>query len=126
MKAKLLLATALFTTATASMFPFATDAIASVKPSSQVSSAVQSVKTDINFDCGQLSTSQLTELQAQSTSNVLRDLAKRCDEQAEDYELKAKDALQANNQADVSFLREKAANAYLNVAVFTNSSLFKN
>jgi hypothetical protein len=80
----------------------------------------------ISFDCGEISTSQLIDLQAKTDATGLKNLAKQCDQQAEDYEMKAKDALQANDKADVSFLREKAANAYMNVAVFTNSSLFKN
>lgn len=115
MTAKLLLAAA---SASTSMFLFATSATA----------ANQSLPTKpaATFDCGDVSSVQLMELQSRASATDLSNLAKRCDEQAEEYELKAKDALQANNKADVSFLREKAANAYMNVAVFTNSSLFKN
>lgn len=115
MTSKLLVAAASIST---SMILFATPATAA-NPSLPTKPAA-------TFDCGEISTVQLIELQSQATSVTLKDLAKRCDEQAEEYEIKAKDALQANHSADVSFLREKAANAYLNVAVFTNSSLFKN
>ena len=111
MTKKLMITAALVASA---MFAFATDASASNSPTVQ------------SFDCGELNTAQLTDLQNKTTSVGLRSLAKQCDEQAEEYEMKAKDALTANKSADVSFLREKAANAYLNVAVFTNSSLFKN
>lgn len=125
MTKKLLIAAAMMTSG---MFVSATDASASAPQLSEQAPAVKPVQAPVgaNFDCGALNTSQLTELQSKTTSTGLRDLAKQCDEQAEEYELKANDALSANKAADVSFLREKAANAYMNVAVFTNSSLFKN
>lgn len=123
MNSKFLVAAALLASST---FLSATVALASSQTSTSVSTPSIEAKPALSFDCGDVSVSQLTDLQNKSSASDLKDLAKHCDEQAEDYELKAKDALQANNKADVSFLREKAANAYLNVAVFTNSSLFKN
>ncbi len=78
------------------------------------------------FDCGTLNASQAEKLEKESPAEKLKQLAKTCEDQAMTFQKIAAQAKESLTHEEVTELYEKAANAQMYVANFTNTALFKN